>query len=294
VVCNQSLQEESMPIEQEGAPQSFSNKVIWITGASSGIGEALAREFARLGARVVLSARREGELARVRGQCMSDGARAQDLLVLPLDVVDYGAMPAAVGAVLGAFSRIDMLINNAGISQRSFCLDTDMKVYRRLLEVDVLGQIALTREVLPVMVEQGAGHLVATASVAGKVGVPLRTGYCAAKHAVMGFFDALRTEVAELGIRVSTVIPGFIRTNVSANALAGSGEATGVTDEDIAGGMEPAKCAEVIIAALAAGEEEIAVGQGPEMDLLALKRTHPDQAFRLLETMAGQIRASRK
>lgn len=280
-----------MPTEQAGQEEFFRNKVIWITGASSGIGEALAGNFARRGARVVLSARREGELQRVKAQCVSDGASAGNLLVLPLDVLDYAAMPAAVSVVLDAFSGIDMLINNAGISQRSFCLDTDMSVYRQLLEVDVLGQIALTKQVLPVMVEQGWGHMVVTASVAGKVGAPLRTGYCAAKHAVMGFFDALRTEVAHNGIRVSTVIPGFIRTNISVNALAASGEATGATDEDIAGGMEASRCAEVIIAALAAGAEEIAVGEGPEMDLLALKRTQPEQAFRLLETMAEQIRA---
>lgn len=272
----------------------FADKVIWITGASSGIGAALAREFARQGASVVLSARREAELQRVLDECVSDGASSEKLLVLPLDVVDYAAMPAAVNTVREAFSGIDMLINNAGISQRSFCLDTDMSVYRLLLEVDVLGQIALTKQVLPVMVEQGSGHIVVTASVAGKVGAPLRTGYCAAKHAVMGFFDALRTEVAANGIKVSTVVPGFIRTSISANALAGDGAATGATDEDIAGGMDASRCAEVIVAALAAGEDEIAVGEGPEMDLLELKRKEPEQAFRLLEGMAQKLRADRQ
>ena len=282
-----------MPEQQASQHDFFRDKVIWITGASSGIGEALARNFALQGARIVLSARRKEELLRVQSECIDDGANSDKLLVLPLDVVDYDAMPAAVAAVLSAFTRIDMLFNNAGISQRSFCLDTDMAVYRSLFEVDVLGQIALTKQVLPVMVEQGSGQLVVTASVAGKVGAPLRTGYCAAKHAVMGFFDALRTEVAHQGIKVSTVVPGFIRTNISANALAGSGEATGATDEDIAGGMEAARCAEIIVAALAASEEEIAVGDGPEMDLLELKRTQPEQAFRLLEAMAEQIRAER-
>ena len=270
--------------------QSFKGAVVWITGASSGIGEELSRQFAAAGARVVLSARNADELERVRRQCQSDGARPEDLLVLPLDIVDYPALPGAVAAVQAAFSRIDVLINNAGISQRSFCLDTDLSVYRTMLEVNVLGQIALTKEVLPVMVEQGSGLLVVTSSVAGKVGAPLRTGYCAAKHAVIGFFDALRTEVAHLGVRVSTVTPGFIRTNVSANALTGSGAPTGATDTDIAGGMEAADCARVIVAGLAAGEEEIAVGVGPEMDLLKLKRADPVQLFRTMEAMAEQAR----
>lgn len=269
--------------------ETFAHKIIWITGASSGIGEALAKAFAGAGAKVVLSARNLEQLNRVRDECIAGGANADDLLVLPLDVVDYAAMPTAVSTVLAQYSRIDMLINNAGISQRSFCLDTDMDVYRTLLEVDVLGQIALTKQVLPVMVEQGSGHLVVTASVAGKVGVPLRTGYCAAKHAVMGFFDALRTEVADLGVNVSTVVPGFIRTNVAVNALTGTGAPNGRDEDDVSGGMDVATCARVIVDGLAAGVDEIVVGEGQEMELLELKRTDPAQAFRLLEGMAQQI-----
>ncbi len=282
-----------MSDSESQAQDTFSDAVVWITGASSGIGEALALELSRRGARVVLSARRRQELERVQDRCVRNGAAPEKLLVLPLDIVDYDAMPAAVESVLSEFSRVDMLINNAGISQRSFCLDTDMAVYRKLFEVDVFGQIALTKQVLPVMVRQGSGRLVVTSSVAGKVGVPDRTGYCAAKHAVMGFFDSLRTEVAHLGIRVSTVIPGFINTNVSINALGGGGKATGQKDADIAGGMDVARCAALIAEGLAAGVEEIEVGEGAEMDLLNLKKTDPQQAFRLLETMARQVLSTR-
>ena len=281
-----------MSAEQEDCQEKFERKVIWITGASSGIGEALAKNFTACGARVVLSARNEAELQRVRQECIDAGASADAVQILPLDVVDYPAMPAAVAAVIENFGRIDMLINNAGMSQRSFFLDTDMEVYRTMLEVNVLGQIALTKLVLPVMVEQGSGHLVVTASVAGKVGAPLRTGYCAAKHAVMGFFDALRTEVAYLGVRVSTVVPGFIRTNISTNALTGTGAATGKMDADIEGGMDVTECAQIIVQGLANGSEEIAVGRGPEMGLLDLKRSDPSQAFRALEAMAEQLRGA--
>ena len=227
---------------------AFENKVVWITGASSGIGEALAKEFSAKGARMVLSARNQTELERVRDECIANGSEADCILVLPLDVGKFHSMPTAKDQVLETFGRIDLLINNAGISQRSACLETDLSVYETMMHVNVLGQIALTKQVLPVMVEQGEGHVAVTSSVAGKVGAPIRTGYCAAKHAVMGFFDSLRTEVAHLGIKVTTITPGFIRTNVSINALQGDGSATGVTDENIAGGMDVAECGRIVMA----------------------------------------------
>jgi len=282
-----------MSASEGSAAEQFRGKVIWITGASSGIGEALCREFARGGARLVLSARNESALERVRDDCVAAGSRAEDLLVLPLDVVDYAAIPGAVTQVQQAFSGIDMLINNAGMSQRSFCVDTELDVYRTLLEVNVLGQIALTKAVLPVMVAQGSGHIAVTASVAGKVGAPMRTGYCAAKHAVMGFFDSLRTEVAYLGIQVSTIVPGFIRTNIARNALTATGEATAMEEADIEGGMDVNDCARVVIQGLADGVKEIAVGEGPEMALLDLKRNDPEQTFSLLEGAAAEARAGR-
>ena len=279
-----------MTVAKISGEQLFENQVVWITGASSGIGEALAKAFAGSGARVVLSARNVAELQRVQTECLAAGAEAGKLLVLPLDVLDYDALPAAVAAVNEAFGRIDLLINNAGTSQRSFCLETELQVYRTLFELNVIAQIALTKAVLPVMVEQGSGHILVTASVAGKVGAPLRTGYCAAKHAVMGFFDSLRTEVAHLGIKVTTIVPGFIRTNIGANALTGTGARTGVEDADIEAGMDATECAALILQGIAGGIEEIAVGSGPEMGLLELKRENPTSTFRLLEAMAADIR----
>lgn len=269
----------------------FTGKVIWITGSSSGIGEALAVQLAARGAKLVLSARNKAGLERVADACRAAAGGHADVLVLPLDVTNYAAMPDARDTVLNRFGHVDMLINNAGISQRSFCVDTDFSVYRQLMEVDVLGQIALTQTLLPVFVKQGHGHIAATASVAGKVGAPLRTGYCAAKHAVMGFFDALRTEVAAEGVRVTTIVPGFIRTNVSRNALNADGKATGEMDEDVDGGMDVGACAAAIIDGFEQGIPEIAVGEGPEMQLLSLKRDDPIAAFQMLEAMAAQVRA---
>jgi NADP-dependent 3-hydroxy acid dehydrogenase YdfG len=269
---------------------NFKDKVVWITGASSGIGEALSREFANKGAKLVLSARNEKQLTKVKDDCVNLGASAEAILVVPLDVVNYDAMPKAVSQVIEHFGKIDFLINNAGMSQRSLCVDTEMSVYRTMFEVNVLGQIALTKQVLPVMLSQGSGHIAITSSVAGKVGAPLRTGYCAAKHAVMGFFDALRTEVASDGIKVTTITPGFIRTNISVNALNGDGSPTGKVDSSIAGGMDVNECGAVIMEGFENGIEEIVVGNGEEMGLLTLKRENPTATFRALEQMAAQIK----
>ncbi|MEQ9462362.1 MAG: SDR family oxidoreductase [Haliea sp.] len=273
---------------------AFQGKVVWITGASGGIGAALARHLAARGARLVLSARRAEALETVKADCVGAGVSAESVLVLPLDVAATNTMPAAVEAVLAHFGHIDLLVNNAGISQRSLCLETELDVYRQLFEVDVIGQIALTKQVLPHMVARGSGHVAVTASVAGKVGVPLRTGYCAAKHAVMGFFDALRSEVAHLGVRVTTIVPGFIRTDIARNALTGTGAPMGAADEDIEGGMDVDECAAAILGGLALGTEEIDVGKGAEMDLLSLKRSDPVGTFRLMEAMAAEVFARRQ
>jgi len=261
----------------------FNNDVVWITGASSGIGEALALEFADQGAKLVLSARRQAELERVRDRCVDAGASGANIMVLPLDVTATDTLGDATQQVLDHFGQIDLLINNAGLSQRSLCKDTDMSVYRQLFEVDVLGQIALTKAVLPHMLERRQGHIAVTASVAGKIGVGLRTGYCAAKHAVMGFFDALRAEVEDQGIKVSTIVPGFIRTNIAKNALAADGTPFGKDDDDIEGGMDVTRCAEIVVAALGKGKREIPVGEGKEMHALWLKRVSPDLVFRMVK-----------
>ena len=256
--------------------------VVWITGASSGIGEALAKQYILQGDQLVLSARRATELDRVKQACVALGGKEVDILVLPLDVTEHETMQGRVQAVLQQFKRIDVLINNAGISQRSKCLDTDLSVYKTLLDVDVLGQIALTKAVLPIMVKQKSGHIAVTSSVAGKVGVKWRTGYCAAKHAVMGFFDALRAEVNEYGIQVSTITPGFIKTDVARNAVVGDGSQFEDDDPNIEGGMDVDKCARVIVSQMNKGVKEIAVGEGLSLLALKLKRFFPGLLFKMM------------
>jgi short-subunit dehydrogenase len=247
---------------------TLANKVVWITGASGGIGEALAQLAAQRGARLILSARRADELQRVRGNC-ADPAK---VAVLPLDLTAFDAAQAAAAAA-DFFGPVEMLVNNAGATQRSMTLDTDMAVYRRLMELDYFAPVALTRAVLPGMVERGSGHVVMVSSVAGKFGAPLRSGYCAAKHALNGFTEAARAELWREGVRFTTACPGFVRTQISVNALAGDGGAHGKMDEAQAKGMEPLRCAQKIWEAVAADREEVLIGA--EAQLVHLKRYLP-------------------
>jgi len=252
--------------------------VVWITGASSGIGRALACEYAKQGSSLILSSRREGELEEVKQHCIQkSGLTNQDVLVLPLDITKHEELELK-----------SLQARDAGVSQRSSCLETDMKTYRTLFEVDVFGQIALTKVVLPIMVDQGSGHIAVTASVAGKIGVPYRTGYCAVKHAMMGFFDSLRSEVAHQNIQVSTITPGYIRTDVARNALTGQGLVAGKTDEEIESGMDVDDCAKVVVKGLNKGKKEIAVGKGIEMHALWIKRFFPSLMAKILEKEYGK------
>lgn len=255
----------------------WNGSTVWITGASSGIGEALAVEFSKYGANLVLSARREEVLYDVAKRCGS-----ATTLIVPLDVTNEKQISEATKTVLDRFGRVDLLINNAGISQRSLAIDTQMETYRKIFDVDVFGQIALTKAVLPSMIENQSGHIAVTASVAGKMGVPFRTGYCGAKHAVMGFYDALRAEVDHHGIHVSTIVPGFIQTAISENAVSGDGSKFGGADRDISGGMQAEECAKVIVKGLCKQKPEIPVGKGMEMHALWIKRFFPNFLFKLM------------
>jgi NADP-dependent 3-hydroxy acid dehydrogenase YdfG len=257
----------------------FRQKIAWITGASSGIGEALALELARQGARLILSARRADELQRVAAAA---GLAPADLLVLPLDVTDVAALSGYVADVLAHFGRIDYLFLNAGITQRGLVAETDFGVYRRLMDVNFFGVIALTQAVLPHLLAQRSGHLVVTSSVAGKVGIKQRSGYCASKHALHGFFDSLRAEVAAEGLRVTLVCPGYIRTPISASALDALGQAYGKSDKAQEQGMPADALARQMLTAVFAEKEEVNIG-GKEILGIYLKRFFPALLSRMLQ-----------
>ncbi|MDO8538969.1 MAG: SDR family oxidoreductase [Opitutaceae bacterium] len=258
----------------------FHNQIVWITGASSGIGEALAYAFAREGARLVLSSRRVAELERVRAQC----ARPANHVVVPLDVTHSDTFPAIVAEVLARCGRIDVLVNNAGVSQRALASDTTPEVERLLMEIDYFGPVALTKAVLPSMRVRGAGHVVVVSSVMGYVGTPNRSTYAAAKHALHGYFDSLRAETWREGIQVTIACPGYVRTAVSANALGPRGEQHGRTDDTHSSGIAPERCAAAIVRGVARRREEVHVG-GWEVSGIYLKRFVPWLFSRIVRRM---------
>ena len=261
--------------------ERFKDQVIWVTGASSGIGEALVLAFAREGAHVVLSARRTEALERVAAACTQ---RSGQLFVVPFDMLDETARRAAVDKVLERFGHIDMLVNNAGVSQRSLAKDTDISVDRAIMELDYFAVIDLTKRVLPHMLERQSGTFVVTSSVAGKYGVPVRSAYCAAKHALHGFFDTLRAENAASGIHVSLLVVAGVQSQVSVNALTGDGSTWGKMDSIQAKGLTAEECARRVLDGLARREPEINIGEGKAMTGLWLKRFWPKKLNKMMET----------
>ncbi|TGE27413.1 SDR family oxidoreductase [Hymenobacter metallicola] len=261
---------------------SFTQQVVWITGASAGIGEALAREFARAGARLVLSARNQAELERVGAACAP-----AHVLILPLDLADSSGFAACVEQVLAHYGRLDILVNNGGISQRSLALATSLEVHRRLMEVNYFGTVALTKEVLPHLIQQGRGQVVVVSSLVGKFGSPYRSAYAASKHALHGFFDSLRAEIWQTGVSVTIICPGFVRTGVSINALTADGSPQRTMDEATKQGLAPEKLARKAIRAIAQHRQEVYIG-GRETLGVYLKRFVPGLFNRVLRT--AQVR----
>lgn len=255
-------------------------ETIWITGASSGIGKALALAWAKQGARLVLSGRDRQRLAEVASEVGGDP------LVLPFEVTDANAMHSAVNEALDWAQNIDVLVNNAGISQRSQALDTAMQVYRDIIDIDLLAPIALTQALLPHLAQRGSGKLVFISSIAGKVGVPLRTAYCAAKHGLVGYADALRAELSVKGVDVHVVTPGSVATNVSRNALDADGSPRGVSDRAIDNGIPAEEAAATILREIAAGNREIIVAQGFELQMAEMRRTQ-DQLLDQISQMVA-------
>ncbi len=259
------------------------DKTAWITGASSGIGEALAKAFVGQGGHAILSGRNVAELERV----VAESGAEQHCLILPFDTLDVEALPAHVSAAIDFRGSVDVLVNNAGISQRSLALDTDFSVYERIVGVDLLAPIALTQALLPHLVSRGAGQLVMISSVAGKAGVPLRTAYCAAKHGLIGYSDALRSEVAGQGVKVLVVAPGSVKTNVSRNALNADGSVRGASDKAIDNGIDPNEVARLIWEAVAAGTREIVIAEGMEANIPVMRAQDPEKLFDMVEAMVA-------
>ncbi len=257
---------------------NFKDKVVWITGASSGIGEALVYAFDKRGAKIIISARREAELERVKNSCQN----SDNIIIQPLDLENHNSIEDITQEVLKKVINVDFLINNGGISQRSFAKDTPLNVDKRIMNINYFGTIALTKAVLPNMLERKNGHITVISSVTGKIGVPLRSAYAASKHALHGFFDTLRAESWKENIHISIICPGFIRTNISKNALKADGTAQNTMDPATDKGIEPSVLAEKIIQTISKKKEEVVIA-GKENLALYLKRFLPGLLSKIIK-----------
>lgn len=248
---------------------SLQNKVIWITGASSGIGEGLAYALAQKNCKLILSARNIENLQKVKANCCTFNVE-----ILPFDLADFDQATKNVEQALSFFGKIDILINNGGISQRSLLAETAFEVDKKLIEVDYLGTVALTKALLPHFIKNKAGTFVTITSLMGKFGSPYRSGYCGAKHALHGFFDVLRMEHQKDAIQVTLICPGFIQTNVAKNALTADGSKQNTNDEATQNGMAVDVFAQKLIKAIEQEKFEVYIG-GKETMGVFLKRFFP-------------------
>ncbi len=252
-----------------------SRKVVWITGASSGIGEALAAEYSHRPVDLILSARRLERLEGVRKNC----AATAQIHCLVLDLEDLASLSKAAQEVLSTYGRVDLLINNAGLSQRAYAFETDISVDDRLMRINYLGTVALTKAVLGSMIERRTGHVAVVSSVLGVFGAPMRSAYAASKHALHGYFDSLRAEVLGKGIRVSLICPGYVKTDLPKHALRGDGSQNEVLDRT--SGMPAREFARRMIVALDKCREEVYIG-GSEVFGIYLKRFFPRLLSKIL------------
>lgn len=270
---------------RKGDKQTFSGKAVWITGASSGIGKSLASAFYEAGAKLILSARDREKLEEVKRSCRSDA----NVHVLPFDMADSETLPAHAERALGLFGQVDYMVHNAGVALRDRVVDTDTGVDRRIMDVNYFGAMILTKALLPSMLQRRSGCFVVVSSLSGKYGGPQFSSYAASKHALHGFFESLRAEVHADNIQITMVIPGFIRTPITAHALTGGGGSYGKTLEVHEKGMDPHECAARILTAVARRREEVLVG-GSEMYSVYLQRFFPTLLSRLIRGHPMKLR----
>jgi len=257
----------------EARMTKIKNSVVWLTGASSGIGEQLAYQLVEKGAKLIISARRREELERVKSNCHSENVE-----ILTIDLEDNFSLQQRAKEAVKLFGQVDILINNGGISQRDTILNTHLDVDRRLMEVNYFGSITLSKALLPEMVKRKSGHHVVVTSTVGIINTPYRSGYGASKHALHGFYDVLRAEHHDDNIRVTIALPGYIKTNISYNALVGDGSKQDKMDPGQAKGMSPEKCSRLIIRAIERNKNAAYIGGLKEKMGIYMKRFWPKVA----------------
>ena len=257
----------------------FAGKVAWITGASSGIGEALVHEFVRRGATVIASSNDSSGLERVKTEC---GDKSVMVNCIPFDLADTSGINKIVEQQVNTFGKIDFLLNIGGISQRARIDETPIWLDRKIFEINYFGTIALSKAVLPFMVKQQSGHILATSSISGRFGFPLRSAYSASKQAIHGFFETLYLENKKFNIKSSVIIPGRVRTAISLHALDSEGKEHGKLDDGQAKGVLPRRAAEIIIRGMLKNKREILVGKN-ELIMLHIRRYCPWLFFRIAD-----------
>ena len=260
----------------------WDNEIVWVTGASSGIGQACAEAWAQKGATVVLSARKKDTLEKVAAPLRDQGANVH---VVTLDLAETDQLAGIAHQVETTIGPVDVMVHCGGISQRSKAIDTDLEVDRRVMEIDYFGTLALTKALLPGMVQRQKGHFVVVTSLMGLFSSPLRSGYCGAKHALHGFFEALRAEHHDDGLNITMVCPGFIRTNISLNAVVGDGSKQGSMDAKTGAGMTAMQCAERMVRAVERRKAEVLIGRY-EIIAAYLKRWAPGLLRRVVRSAA--------
>ena len=261
----------------------LTQKIVWITGASSGIGRALAIRAAEAGCQLILSGRRQEALATLAASLPVES------LILPFEATDYPSLADTVAAAWQWRGSVDVLINNAGISQRCIAMDAKPEIYTELINVDLIAPIWLTQLQLNRMADAGGGHIVAISSVAGRIGAPLRTAYCAAKHGLIGYMDALRSEVDKVhNIKVTNILPGSVATDVARNAITGDGGRRGLSDAVIDAGDDPLDCADAILEAVRNDQPELIFAKDMELGLAQMRHADPDTFFEAVAEFGKQ------
>jgi short-subunit dehydrogenase len=267
----------------------LSDKVIWITGASSGIGEELVYQLAEKQNKIIISARRAKELERVKSGCPKNSQ--SNIHILPIDLSDIDALDANADEAIKLHGKVDVLFNNGGISQRSMVKDTLFEVDQRLINVNFLSTVKLTKKVLPGMIRNNAGHIVLTSSLVGKFGTPFRSSYAASKHALHGFYEALAAEAWQNNIFITLFCGGYIKTNISYNAITGDGKSHNQLDDNQAKGKTAHEAAAAMIGAVETNKQEVNFG-GNEVIGVYIKRFFPAMFRNIVSKM--QIKEAKK
>jgi len=274
---------------------ALNGKVVLITGASSGLGEALAHVFYSCGCKLILVARRKQELQRVKDTLLSTHHTVPTNVpvILPLDLTEIHSLSAEVSKVLKIHGRIDILINNAGISYRGEIIDTKTDIDIKVMLINYFGQIALAKAVLPSMIKQNSGHIVCISSIQGKIAIPFRSAYAASKHALQAWCDTARAELDAKNIKITVVSPGYIKTSLSLNAVTGSGEKYGIMDETTEKGYPPLEVAEKILNAVARGDKEVTIGNFSQKVAILLRIIWPSAYFWVMQNRAKRLRKNK-